>query len=639
MIEAELHDGRVLEFPDGTDPQVVQATVKKMLGTQQPSLTRDIVSGFQSANAARNELGTAFRHNLMKPFHNTANLVEQMGAGLALVAAPESQFAQKLGSIAMSDEEALAQAEKQYQQEVPDTAASYTGAVAGTIAPYLLSTVQKGLNAVGQAGGEIGKFAPQFMQKMATNAGNYGAQGLAIGAISTPSLEKMPESAGTGAATGVITGALAPKIFEYAAKGAGWAKDLLTRRLVDIKAGKILKDVADKELPQIQAALGIADDKLTSAQAAADVGSTKWSALGELAKKNDSQVQSQIAQRQAQEKIDDVARVAGGYTQTEAKQAAQSSNKALNQITTPMRETELGAANGLKPLDTNAVVSRITTRLNDPKVAPGNKAVTTALANVSDEIAAWTQKNGGIIDAEALYSIRKNSVNSTIDSLLGTADPKVKARVAAGVLNQINPIIDDAITQAGGTGWKAYLETHAQGMKIINQQKLGAKALELLNTNQKGFLKLVEGNNPKMVQKIFDSEYDIVKAMSDKYAPLDKVAQQIKMDIKLKDLADKGADDLANVLMKDSLRAKLPTWLNVKATVTNKALDIAEKTVNKKVMAQVYVAMRNGQDANKLMNTLSSAEKDAVLKAVKDGKFTKHLNYLLVRTMAQGASQ
>ena len=32
MIEAELHDGRILEFPDGTDPAVVQATVKKVLG-------------------------------------------------------------------------------------------------------------------------------------------------------------------------------------------------------------------------------------------------------------------------------------------------------------------------------------------------------------------------------------------------------------------------------------------------------------------------------------------------------------------------------------------------------------------------------------------------------------------------------
>jgi hypothetical protein len=31
-VKAELHDGRILEFPDGTDPSVVQATVKRVLG-------------------------------------------------------------------------------------------------------------------------------------------------------------------------------------------------------------------------------------------------------------------------------------------------------------------------------------------------------------------------------------------------------------------------------------------------------------------------------------------------------------------------------------------------------------------------------------------------------------------------------
>ena len=34
---AELADGRKLEFPDGTDPSVVQATVKKILGYTQDS--------------------------------------------------------------------------------------------------------------------------------------------------------------------------------------------------------------------------------------------------------------------------------------------------------------------------------------------------------------------------------------------------------------------------------------------------------------------------------------------------------------------------------------------------------------------------------------------------------------------------
>ena len=36
-IEAELADGRILEFPDGTSPQVVQNAVKSMMGQSQPA--------------------------------------------------------------------------------------------------------------------------------------------------------------------------------------------------------------------------------------------------------------------------------------------------------------------------------------------------------------------------------------------------------------------------------------------------------------------------------------------------------------------------------------------------------------------------------------------------------------------------
>lgn len=36
-IQAALHDGRILEFPDGTDPSVVQATVKRVLGIGAPA--------------------------------------------------------------------------------------------------------------------------------------------------------------------------------------------------------------------------------------------------------------------------------------------------------------------------------------------------------------------------------------------------------------------------------------------------------------------------------------------------------------------------------------------------------------------------------------------------------------------------
>ena len=38
-VTAELHDGRRLEFPDGTDPAIVQQTVKRVLGAQQAAVS------------------------------------------------------------------------------------------------------------------------------------------------------------------------------------------------------------------------------------------------------------------------------------------------------------------------------------------------------------------------------------------------------------------------------------------------------------------------------------------------------------------------------------------------------------------------------------------------------------------------
>lgn len=50
MIEAELADGRILEFPDGTDPAVVQATVRKVLGvaSQAPEAPQEVAQGPQA---------------------------------------------------------------------------------------------------------------------------------------------------------------------------------------------------------------------------------------------------------------------------------------------------------------------------------------------------------------------------------------------------------------------------------------------------------------------------------------------------------------------------------------------------------------------------------------------------------------
>jgi hypothetical protein len=73
-LYAELHDGRRLEFPDGTDPAVVQATVKKLLG--QPA---DV-----PGNAAPTPTGPPltrsdrFQRGLVDPINGGAQLLTKM---------------------------------------------------------------------------------------------------------------------------------------------------------------------------------------------------------------------------------------------------------------------------------------------------------------------------------------------------------------------------------------------------------------------------------------------------------------------------------------------------------------------------------------------------------------------------------
>ena len=55
-IEAQLADGRILEFPDGTDPTVIQNTVKRIIAegqaAQQPAIPQEDREGFGAAAAA-----------------------------------------------------------------------------------------------------------------------------------------------------------------------------------------------------------------------------------------------------------------------------------------------------------------------------------------------------------------------------------------------------------------------------------------------------------------------------------------------------------------------------------------------------------------------------------------------------------
>ena len=47
-IEAELADGRILEFPDGTDPKVIQDAVKRLIDNPLSGVTTEKLKAIQS---------------------------------------------------------------------------------------------------------------------------------------------------------------------------------------------------------------------------------------------------------------------------------------------------------------------------------------------------------------------------------------------------------------------------------------------------------------------------------------------------------------------------------------------------------------------------------------------------------------
>jgi hypothetical protein len=274
-------------------------------------------------------------------------------------------------------------------------------------------------------------------------------------------------------------------------------------------------------------------------------------------------------------------------------------------------------AHGLKPLKGDAIVANIEKTLADPKLAPGNRDLQRALGRVAADIKQWTNL-GGVIDAWALDTIRKNSVNA-VAKQLHPNDPKAQKELAAKVLESVRPSIVKAVEDAGGTGYGAYLDAYSQGLKAVSEKKMSAKALEMYQSDPKAFVKLVEGNSPKEIEKVFGAgNYDILKQMSAKaMETLKGVAGEVKRDIKVGEQAAAGQQALRELLDANKSRFRFPNFaFNRTTTTANVTLDALSEKLGKNVMDKLTRASQSGQDMARLIDTLPAVERSAVLRVL-----------------------
>lgn len=276
------------------------------------------------------------------------------------------------------------------------------------------------------------------------------------------------------------------------------------------------------------------------------------------------------------------------------------------------------AAEGLQPLKTADVVNKIRA-LGTKTETAGNDAFDAALSGVVSDIQKWTKD--GVIDPYALEAIRKNSVNSVIRKLYPNESADSQRQVAAGILSKIKPLMDDAIEQAGGTGWRDYLRAFESGMAEVNQQRAAAKALQLFKDSPDEYVKLVRGDRPKDIEKIFGvGSYDVVKEMGSRYPTLSKVAEQLEKRGAVETAVKQGREPIEDILQRNKGLFKLPAFFDPTVTAGNRVLSILGAKVDTKTMDVLIKAMRSNEDLLTALDRVPAAKRNTVLKALSDDR-------------------
>lgn len=161
------------------------------------------------------------------------------------------------------------------------------------------------------------------------------------------------------------------------------------------------------------------------------------------------------------------------------------------------RANENLAAQGLQPLNIGSVTGRLRQQAREAQyVNPQRHRILTEFA---DNLDARARQMGGVIDASSLYELRKG-MSDRIADILGPVDPSSLNRRTAEIIGDVKPLIDNAITEAGGSGWNNYLRRYEAGMRDVERAEFSRQILKLTPQRRE---RVMSGNDPDYVRDFF----------------------------------------------------------------------------------------------------------------------------------------
>lgn len=489
------------------------------------------------------------------------------------------------------------------------------------------------------------------------NIATRAAGGATLGGASSAIIN--PEDAALGA---VVGGAV-----PFAGPALGYVGNKVAnlRTMPQNRAANLAQKAAGADLKEVVNALRNAPPGVGVAQTLARFENPALQALVKDSLESTpegAQYLNKLGTLTEKEAVNELAKLAGGATAAETRATSELAKANLNTITGPMRETALKRAKlgqyvadeaairqandlavlmgsgtkidpqqfiaqatgaeqalrsvGIKPLESTALINKISAISQNPSFA-GNDLIEGAVQRVADDITKWTS-NKGVIDLDALEAIRKNAVNAAIAKLRPGADATAQRNLAAGVMSNIKPLIDDAIESAGGAGWRDYLTTHAKGMRNIAEKKLTGEALALFKNNKNEFVRLVQNESPEAVEKILGpGSYNIAMELADSTMDVLRKQASSHLDrIAASKQATEGQKALATLVSQNTSIFRLPSLVSVWATIGNKTISELEKRLGAKTTKTLSDAMQNPQTAANLLESIPASERNKILQLI-----------------------
>jgi hypothetical protein len=400
----------------------------------------------------------------------------------------------------------------------------------------------------------------------------------------------------------------------------------------EAKAAKIVKQAAGENLNAIRAANVAAPKDITAAQAAAGTTAPTYQALAAGVAERDIDRSLNVAQAQEAARRAALAKVTPDLAEAEAARAAAgevaygraraADQQRLNNLAAEQQNANM-LAGTTGPVNVERVSPALEALKGNPVIDAAAKEARTLAASKGMNLADPMSTLEGLhymkvaIDNQFKNRSATTALNKYSDAALNSTKENLLAAIE-GTANQpgVSPLYGVARKQ------HAALSEPVNQAQVLNkmQETLtgpagGERTTAFLNVLGKGENALLKraNQNPRFggIEEVLTPE---------QMGAVQKVSGELTRDAKIAKEASEGKVALRAILDENKSKARVPNFMNAKATVANETLGILEGKLDKKVLEVLKKGFESGENMEKLLSAVPAKDRNKVLAALSKAK-------------------